>query len=272
MPDSQPIPPDRIWQTALGELQLQMTQATYSAWLERTSLLAYEDGTFVVQAHNGHAQEWLENRLAEMVTRTLTGIVGRPTSVRFVVAKAAPVSVLESPIITTEAEPELVAPRPFVPPPMPDMKEIGWYPVTSYESSFWRPLLGRVAWAIWEIIREGDHRKEKSEWTPEQRWTAPTLAEVIGCGKQAVTGVNRTNGDGQLHYHAGGFARLIEHEIGQVRRQGLEPHFIYVLSVRTRLPLLCPAQVKQLADMLQVRHDRWLEAHGFDARDWFDGQ
>jgi len=272
--------PDQIWQTALGDLQLQLTGATYNTWLGRTSLVAYEDGVFTVGVHNEHAKEWLENRLQTMILRTLDGLVGRPVEIRFVIQEQAsgndqPAPVSTSPITTMETTDEernglSAAPRPFVLPAMPDMKEIGWYPVTSYESSFWRPLLGRVAWAIWEIIREGDHRKEKSEWTPDQRWTAPSLAGQIGCGKQAVAGVNRSNGDGQLHHHGGGFDRLVAHEIGQVKRQGTEPHVIYVVSVRTRLPLLCPAQVKQLADVLQVRHDRWLDAHGFDARDWFE--
>ena len=80
-----PMKPDQIWQTALGELQLQLTGATYNTWLGRTSLLAYEDGTFIIGVHNGYAKDWLENRLLSMVKRTLTGIIGRSVEVRFVV-------------------------------------------------------------------------------------------------------------------------------------------------------------------------------------------
>src|SRR5512136_1422297 len=77
--------PDQIWQTALGELQLQLSGATFSTWLSRTHLIAHEDGTFIVGVHNGYAKDWLENRLLSMVKRTLTGIVGRSVEVRFVV-------------------------------------------------------------------------------------------------------------------------------------------------------------------------------------------
>jgi len=77
--------PDQIWQTALGELQLQLTGATYNTWLGRTQLIAYEDGTFIVGVHNGYAKDWLENRLLSMVKRTLTGLIGRSVEVRFVV-------------------------------------------------------------------------------------------------------------------------------------------------------------------------------------------
>lgn len=76
---------EQIWQTALGELQLQLTAATFDTWLRRTSLISAEDGIFVVAVHNGYAKDWLENRLLTMVKRTLTGIVGRSVEVRFVV-------------------------------------------------------------------------------------------------------------------------------------------------------------------------------------------
>jgi chromosomal replication initiator protein len=76
---------DQIWQTALGELQLQLTGATFDTWLGRTSLISHEDGTFIVGVHNGYAKDWLENRLLSMIKRTLTGIVGRSVEVRFVV-------------------------------------------------------------------------------------------------------------------------------------------------------------------------------------------
>jgi len=77
--------PDQIWQTALGELQLQLTGATFDTWLGRSCLLSYEDGTFIIGVHNGYAKDWLENRLLTMVKRTLTGLVGRSVEVRFVV-------------------------------------------------------------------------------------------------------------------------------------------------------------------------------------------
>ncbi len=77
--------PDQIWQTALGELQLQLTGATFNTWLSRARFIAYEDGTFIIGVHNGYAKDWLENRLLSMVKRTLTGILGRSVEVRFVV-------------------------------------------------------------------------------------------------------------------------------------------------------------------------------------------
>ncbi len=82
--------PDQIWQATLGELQLQMTGATYDTWLRRARLIAYEDGTFIIGVHNGYAKDWLENRLLSMIKRTMTNITGQTVEVRFVVWNKEP--------------------------------------------------------------------------------------------------------------------------------------------------------------------------------------
>jgi len=76
---------DEIWQAALGELQLEMTRATFETWVKPTSLMSYEDGRFAVAVPNAYAQEWLQNRLLSTVKRVLTGITGRSVEVKFVV-------------------------------------------------------------------------------------------------------------------------------------------------------------------------------------------
>jgi len=76
---------DGVWERALGELQLQLTGATFDTWLSRTRVVSRENGTFTIGVHNGYAKDWLENRLIGMVNRTLTGVVGHSTNVRFVV-------------------------------------------------------------------------------------------------------------------------------------------------------------------------------------------
>jgi len=77
--------PNQAWQAALGELQLQMTRATYETWVKQTSVLSSEDGLFVIAVRSNFAKEWLENRLLGLVKRTLGNIVGRSVEVRFAV-------------------------------------------------------------------------------------------------------------------------------------------------------------------------------------------
>lgn len=83
--ESSSTKPQTVWQTALGELQLQMTKATFDTWVKQTHVVAYEDGTFIIGVHSGFAKDWLENRLHSMIQRTLTNIVNRAVEVRFVV-------------------------------------------------------------------------------------------------------------------------------------------------------------------------------------------
>lgn len=84
-----PSETDRIWRAALGELRLQMTQATFDTWVGNTRLISCQDDVFVIGAQNEFARDWLANRLLTTVKRTLVGIVGHPVEVRFVVVTQA---------------------------------------------------------------------------------------------------------------------------------------------------------------------------------------
>ncbi|NLE44784.1 MAG: chromosomal replication initiator protein DnaA [Chloroflexi bacterium] len=77
--------PSHIWSAALGELQMQMTQATYDTWLRDSRLMKYEDNTFVVAVRNGYAKDWLEHRLQSPIKRTLARLSGQPVDIKFVV-------------------------------------------------------------------------------------------------------------------------------------------------------------------------------------------
>ncbi len=108
---------NHIWSAALGELQLQMTQATFNTWLRDSRLLKYEEGTFVIGVKNGYAKEWLENRLYAPIKRTVTRLAGRSVDVKFVVRsdelrQREQVSLLNQ----SELSP---SPSPSPPPPAP---------------------------------------------------------------------------------------------------------------------------------------------------------
>jgi chromosomal replication initiator protein len=76
---------ESAWKATLGELELQMTKATFSTWLRDARLLASDENEFVIGVRNDYAKDWLENRLRETIVRTLSTITGDPISVRFVV-------------------------------------------------------------------------------------------------------------------------------------------------------------------------------------------
>jgi chromosomal replication initiator protein len=80
---------EHAWQAALGELQLQLTKATFDTWVRHTHVVSFEDGAFLIGVRNAYAKDWLENRLLTTIKRTLIGIVGRTVSVKFAVRPRA---------------------------------------------------------------------------------------------------------------------------------------------------------------------------------------
>jgi hypothetical protein len=263
-----------LWQAALAELQLQMAQATFGH-LQGSQAIGAEDGTLSVAVRTAHAQEWLQGRLGGVVGRTVERLAGRPLVVQFVVAEAGQVLGSGQAVIEEAETPAFVVPE-F------DVHEAGWFPVSEYECRFWAPLLRRIGWRVWEIVRKADTRKRKTSWTPTRRWTAPALAEMVPCGRQAITGVNRRceegrtgarqDGDGVWwHYQPGAFDRLVAEAVARIERRGEMRHTTYLISVRVKLGLVGPEQVGRLPARLQVEHDEWLADHGFDPAAWDEG-
>jgi chromosomal replication initiator protein len=74
-----------IWHATLGELQLQMTKATFDTWVRPTHAIDFDNGAMTIGVHSAYAKEWLENRLQATIQRTVTGIVGEPVRIRYVV-------------------------------------------------------------------------------------------------------------------------------------------------------------------------------------------
>jgi len=77
-----------IWETALGELQLQVTKANYHTWLEKTTGLSFEDGRFVVGVPNTFVCEYLSRNQRSLIEKTLIGLTHPGIEVNFEVTPA----------------------------------------------------------------------------------------------------------------------------------------------------------------------------------------
>lgn len=78
--------PETAWKATIGELELQMTKATFNTWLKDARLIASEGNEFVIGVRNDYAKDWLENRLYDTILRTLAAILGQRPQLRFVVS------------------------------------------------------------------------------------------------------------------------------------------------------------------------------------------
>jgi len=72
------MPPDRIWESAKGQLETETPKAVYDSWVRDLVLLDYNPDRcrFVVGAASDYAREWVEGRLMSTMIRLLTGISG----------------------------------------------------------------------------------------------------------------------------------------------------------------------------------------------------
>lgn len=95
---------EQAWQTALGELQLQLSKATFDTWVKSTYLISCEDGTFLIGVHTGYAKDWLENRLLTIIKRTLVSIVGHSVDVKFMVRPRSNHRAIREPALLTADE------------------------------------------------------------------------------------------------------------------------------------------------------------------------
>lgn len=73
----------RIWNTALGQLQLHVTRPNYDTWLRDTKGLRVEPDSFVVGVPTEFVKEWLATRMRSLVSQVVGAILGRPTEVAF---------------------------------------------------------------------------------------------------------------------------------------------------------------------------------------------
>ena len=82
--------PEQAWQSALGQLQMEMPKSSFDTWVRDTRLISYNEGLFTVGARNAYAREWLESRVEATASRLLAGIMNRDVIVHFDVAAETP--------------------------------------------------------------------------------------------------------------------------------------------------------------------------------------
>jgi chromosomal replication initiator protein len=97
---------EHAWQAALGQLQLEMSKASFDTWVSSAEFIGYDEEThcYEIGVKNAYARDWLADRLSTTIARLLTGMMGRPVNPQFKVwhtTKTTPVTTPEKPPVTT---------------------------------------------------------------------------------------------------------------------------------------------------------------------------
>jgi chromosomal replication initiator protein len=77
--------PQQAWQAVLGQLEMEMSKASFDTWVRSSELVSHEQDVFTIGVKNAYARDWLESRLTSTVTRLLTGLTNSSQKVKFVV-------------------------------------------------------------------------------------------------------------------------------------------------------------------------------------------
>jgi len=73
------------WQAAVGQLQMDMSRASFDTWVQPAELVSYKNDLFTVGVPNAYACDWLKSRLTGTVSKILTGLMESPQKVEFIV-------------------------------------------------------------------------------------------------------------------------------------------------------------------------------------------
>ncbi|MHC1781266.1 MAG: DnaA N-terminal domain-containing protein [Anaerolineaceae bacterium] len=67
----------QAWEVVKKQLRPDMTPADFETWITPLCPLRFDADTFVLGAQSDYARDWIEGRLRNRITRTLTGIYAR---------------------------------------------------------------------------------------------------------------------------------------------------------------------------------------------------
>jgi chromosomal replication initiator protein len=100
--DKRQMQAEKIWEAALGELQLQVSKANFNTWLKDSRGIAYAKGEFTVAVPTVFIAEWLKKRLHSTVCRIVSSITGQNIDVAFQVQAAASDTSAAKPLPVTD--------------------------------------------------------------------------------------------------------------------------------------------------------------------------
>ena len=83
---------EHAWQATLGQLQLEMSKASFDTWVSSAEYLSYDEdtGCFEIGVKNAYARDWLDDRLSAKIGRILTGMLGNPINTKIKVWSTTP--------------------------------------------------------------------------------------------------------------------------------------------------------------------------------------
>lgn len=74
-----------MWQSTLGEMQIQLSKAHFATWLKNSQLVEKKNDTIVVALPNNFTKTWVENKYQKNILGIMRGFDGSVKKIEFVV-------------------------------------------------------------------------------------------------------------------------------------------------------------------------------------------
>jgi len=72
-----------LWQSALGEIEINISKANFITWFKQTTILDKKGGRVVVGVPNGFSKEWLQNKYHKLILKSLRNIFNDIKEIEF---------------------------------------------------------------------------------------------------------------------------------------------------------------------------------------------
>jgi len=80
---------EQLWQTALGEVELNISRANFITWFRDTFIFKSKEGVATIGVPNGFSKEWLENKYNKLILRAIRNVSSDIKELRFIIVAAS---------------------------------------------------------------------------------------------------------------------------------------------------------------------------------------
>ncbi|MDP3901653.1 MAG: chromosomal replication initiator protein DnaA [bacterium] len=92
-----------FWQTALADIELQISRPNFMTWLKSSQLIDKKDGVALISLPNNFAKNWVQNKYHKIILGTLRNMDDTTKNVEYIVQSIAAVEALKNKIIKKSA-------------------------------------------------------------------------------------------------------------------------------------------------------------------------
>ena len=81
-----------LWQTTLGEVELNVSKAGFTTWFKNTAIHSQKEGLITISVPNGFTKEWLENKYNKLILKILRNNSADIKEISFIIGKEKPLN------------------------------------------------------------------------------------------------------------------------------------------------------------------------------------